>query len=85
MSVSPSDPMDLPRHRRPPEFGGTGRDPAFVMDDSDLGSELRDRPDPEGPPVHGFIEPANTMSFEAYQAAIWGTRQNWSGVEDSNH
>lgn len=81
MSVSPNYPMNLPQHRRPPPFGGTGRDPVFVIDDGDLGPALRHRPDPDGPSVHGFVEPRATMSFEDYQAAIWGTRESWTKVD----
>lgn len=81
MSISPNDAMNLPRHRRPPEFDGTGRDPVFEMDDGDLGPALRHRPDPERPSLHGFVEPKATMSFEDYQAAIWQTRESWTKVE----
>ncbi|MCM1236256.1 MAG: hypothetical protein NC489_39755 [Ruminococcus flavefaciens] len=39
MSVS-SSPKDLPPHRKPPEFGGTGKDPVWKMNTSDLGPDL---------------------------------------------
>ena len=46
MSVSLGEPMLLPMHRRPPSFGGTGRDPVFWIDASMLGEDLRWREDP---------------------------------------
>src|SRR5207248_2974821 len=68
VSVSPGDPMHLPPHRRPPEFGGMGRDPVWRIGMSELGEDLTYRPDPANPSGHGFIEPAREMPFTAYQA-----------------
>src|SRR4051812_28512904 len=67
MSVTPDDPGQLPRWRRPVEFGGTGTDPVFNVQDTDLGPKLRFRADPERPWAHGFVEPARRMKFEEYQ------------------
>src|SRR5207237_704553 len=36
VSVSPDDPLNLPYFRRPPEFQGTGRDPVWSIEDSQL-------------------------------------------------
>lgn len=65
MSVVPPPVENLVDHRRPPDFGGTGKDPGFELDTEDL---------PEG---HGFIEPARRVSFEEYRRAIHQTRTLW--------
>jgi hypothetical protein len=77
MSVSPSPPENLPRSRRPPQFGGTGKDAVFELDTDDLPEELVYRPDPSKPDVHGLLTPAYTMTFEHYQRAIHQTRHLW--------
>jgi hypothetical protein len=61
MSVSPDSPENLPRHRRPPEYGGTGLDPVWMMDSEDLSERLVFRPDPGDPHRHGFVEPETRM------------------------
>src|SRR5262249_39269482 len=63
LSVSPDDPMNLPFFRRPPAFQGTGKDPVWVIDLIQLGSDLSYRPDPVHP-EHGFIEPIRAMSLD---------------------
>jgi hypothetical protein len=78
MSVSPNSPYNLPPHRRPPEFGGTGKDPVFCMGSSCLPDGLQYRPDPANPTGHGFIEPSREMNFEEYQKLIEQTRPFWS-------
>jgi hypothetical protein len=79
MSVSPDDPANLPYYRRPPEFGGTGRDPVWVIDEGDLGPDLCYRPDPDNP-GHGFIEPTRTMTKDAYEQALQATQRLWQKV-----
>lgn len=81
VSVSPGDPRNLPRHRRPPEFGGLGRDPVWRIRTSDLGPELAYEPDPRNPSGHGFVEPAYDMPYEAFQAALEATRDRWELVD----
>ena len=80
MSVSPPPPDNLPYYRRPPEFGGTGKDPVWEMDTDELPVELRYRPDPDNPEGHGYIEPSYPMSFEEYQRAIHTTQRLWTLV-----
>lgn len=82
VSVSPDDPRNLPRHRRPPEFGGTGKDPVWVISDAELGPRLRYRPDPEvwG---HGFVEPAHGMTLADYQAAVAETQCRWRSADEA--
>src|SRR5207249_1503991 len=76
LSVSPDDPLNLPRFRRPPAFQGTGRDPVWCLDSDGLGSELVYRPDPTNP-AHGFIEPARPMTLDEFQIAVAGTASLW--------
>jgi hypothetical protein len=77
MSVAPNDPMYLPRHRRPPEMGGTGKDPIWSIRVSDLSRSLVFRSDPFSPSVHGFVEPAVRMIFEEFQSALADSRRLW--------
>jgi hypothetical protein len=77
MSVSPPPPENLPEHRRPPEFGGVGKDPLWELDTDELPEELYYRPDPDNPEGHGYIAPSRRMTFEEYQRAIHGTRGLW--------
>ena len=76
ISVSPS-PDDLPTHRKPPEFGGTGKDSVWGINTDDLGSDLIYVPDNPG---HGTIQPAKLMSLEDYQKALANTNINWEKV-----
>lgn len=76
MSVSPEDILNLPSHRRPSEWGGTGKDPVWRISREHLGVDLEYRADPIDP-THGFIEPARTMEFNRYEEAIHATRESW--------
>ena len=78
LSVTPEDPMRLPRHRRPPEQGGTGLDPIWELDLSDLPPRLIFREDEANPQNHGFIEPAESMHLYEYEEAIVDTRGTWT-------
>ncbi len=77
MSVAPDSPENLPARRRPPEHGGTGKDPIWELDVTELGDELVYREDPLMPGVHGFVEPASTTTFVAYESALLATRRAW--------
>ena len=77
MSVTPNDPKLLPPHRRPPELGGTGKDPVFCASCNSLPDGLQYRPDPANPSGHGFIEPSRPMAFDQYQKLIESWRGNW--------
>jgi hypothetical protein len=81
MSVSPGHPENLPRHRKPPEWGGTGLDQVWEISEEELGDRLVYRPDPDQPDVHGFIEPNRPMTFAEYQDALAGTRLKWRLVQ----
>lgn len=77
MSVAPHSPRNLPAHRRPPEHGGTGKDPVWELDVHDLGDELVYRDDPLMPGVHGFVEPGAPMMLQQYESALLATRLAW--------
>ncbi len=80
MGVVPPPVDNLQPHRRPPEFGGTGKDPVFEIETNELPEELRYRPDPADPEGHGFVEPARRMSFEEYQQLLHSTLDLWRAV-----
>jgi hypothetical protein len=79
LSVSPPPVTNLQPHRRPPEFGGTGKDPVFELETDDLPEGLEYRPDPDDP-GHGLIGPSRRMGFEEYRAAVLETRPLWRRV-----
>ena len=80
VSVSPGSPTNLPEFRRPPEFGGTGKDPVWTINERDLPDGLTYRPDPANPTGHGFLEPSRSMSLSDYQQLLEVTRPGWSRV-----
>jgi hypothetical protein len=80
MSVSPDSPLNLPPHRRPPEFGGSGRDPVWRLTERDLPDGLGYRPDPANPSGHGFVEPSRSMPLTEYQRLVESTRPTWTRV-----
>lgn len=84
MSVSPDDPMNLPRPFRPIELDGRGKDPVWSISQEDLGEDLSYRPDARGP-NHGFIEPARVMTFERYQEALQKLRTHWTCLTQLDH
>jgi hypothetical protein len=75
MSVAPRTPSNLPGHRRPSEWGGTGKDPVWGIDEDKLRPDLRLVPDS---PSHGTIQPIREMTWEEYLDALWRTRADWS-------
>ncbi len=84
MSVSPENVVNLPTHRRPPSWGGTGKDPVWRITEDELGQHLAYRSDPLDP-KHGFVEPAGTMQFNDYQEAIHATRELWEEIDPEDY
>jgi hypothetical protein len=80
-SVSPDSPLNLPRFRRPPEFGGTGKDPVFRILASELGPHVTYRPDPEAASSHGFLEPVYPMTFADFQRSVAMLRLRFRRVD----
>lgn len=77
MSVSLSV-EGLPDFRKPPAFGGTGRDPLWQIDDSKITGDLEAVQDS---PTHVSILPSATMLLEKYEAALARTQNDWERVE----
>jgi len=77
MSVSPPPPENLEEHRRPPKYGGTGKDPVWELETDSMTSDLAYRPDPLDPDRHGFIEPSRPMHLDDYLVALRSTRTLW--------
>jgi hypothetical protein len=79
MSVNDS-PTGMPEFRRPPSFGGSGKNlNMYGMDRNNLGPHLQYSPDPTNP-GHGFVEPSREMPFDEYQGHLHGTAGSWSEV-----
>jgi len=68
----------LPAFRKPPQFGGTGKDPLWQIDDNDIAGDLQAIQDS---PTHVSILPRVTMSLERYELALASTQNNWERVE----
>jgi RHS repeat-associated protein len=79
MSVAPLTPHNLPPFRRPVQFGGTCKDPAWVINLEQLTDpRLTYRQDSL---THGMIEPAYEMPLEEYEQALADTAPLWQKVE----
>ncbi|MCT4665919.1 MAG: hypothetical protein N4A45_11875 [Flavobacteriales bacterium] len=76
MSMSPSS-DDLPLHRKPPAFGGTGKDSIWKIDTEDLGDDLKYVPDKPG---HGTIQPKRKMTLDSYQKALAKLKEKFSSI-----
>ena len=74
MSVAVDTPMNLPEHRRPPEFGGTGRDSVFQYDTDNLPEGLQFR---QNTSTHAFIEPDKPMKISVFEELLAGTKPDW--------
>jgi hypothetical protein len=74
MSVAPDRPGNLHPLRRPPAYGGSGKDPVWCLCLDDLGPDLCFRQDS---PTHGLIEPARLMSDTDYQQRLADTKPFW--------
>ena len=75
LSVAPNDPQNLPSHRRPPEHGGTGLDPVWALDPTELPEGLAYRQTSD---THGLVEPAESLYLGEYEEAIVDTRGTWT-------
>jgi hypothetical protein len=67
----------LPAFRRPPAFGGMGRDPLWQIEDSKIGGDLEAIQDSA---THVSIMPRVTMLLEKYETALANTQNNWERV-----
>ena len=76
MSVSLSI-ESLPPFRKPPTFGGTGKDPLWQIDDSKIVGDIEAIQDS---PTHVSILPSATMLLEKYETALAQTQSEWEKV-----
>ncbi len=83
MSVTPREFSNLPRHRLPRAYGGTGKDYLFGLDLDELPETLVYRPDPDDPERHGFIEPSFRMPFGEYERQLENTSFLWRNMLQS--
>ncbi len=67
----------LPAFRRPTAFGGTGRDPLWQIEDSNIGSDLEAVQDSA---THVSIMPRVTMLLEKYETALANAQNDWERV-----
>jgi hypothetical protein len=74
MSVAVDRPENLHPLRRPPRYGGSGKDPVWSISVDQLGPDLQFRQDSA---IHGLIEPSRTMALDEYQQALADTKLFW--------
>lgn len=73
-----TNPYKMPLFRRPPSFGGTGKDlDMFTIEEGQLPTGLIFTRNER---YHGFIEPVRPMSYDEMQRLIWSTRFDWRKV-----
>jgi len=77
MSVAPDRAENLHPLRRPPAFGGSGKDQVWCLDVSQLGPDLRYRQDSL---AHGLIEPVRAMSLDELGEALERAQPFWRRV-----
>jgi hypothetical protein len=74
MSVTPERPENLHPLRRPPAYGGSGKDPVWYLDVDSLSADLQYRQDSA---THGPIEPARAMPIDELQKLLGATQPDW--------
>ncbi len=67
----------LPPFRKPPAFGGTGKDPLWQIDDRKIVGVLEAVQDSF---THVSILPKQTMLLSTYEAALANTQNDWEKV-----
>ena len=67
----------LPTFRKPPEFGGTGKDPLWQLDDDQIVGDIEAVRDGD---THVSIMPRQTMLLEKYETALANTQKDWHPV-----
>lgn len=75
MSVAPDRPENLHLLRRPPRYGGSGKDPVWCLRTDQLGADLQFRQDSA---THGLIEPARVMLLDEFQRRLEDTKPLWT-------
>ena len=78
MSVTPDDPINLPRHFRPRSLGGRGKRPVWLVSSAHIIDPLAAR---EDGPTHWLIEPSSTMALAAYESGLVATAPRWSRAD----
>jgi hypothetical protein len=71
----------LPAFRKPPEFGGTGKDALWQIDDSKIIGDIEAVQDSQ---THVSIMPRQTMLLEKYETALANTQNDWEKVLTPN-
>ena len=67
----------LPSFRKPPKFGGTGKDSLWQIEDSKICGDIEAIQDSS---THVSIMPRSTMLLDKYEAALMNTQEDWEMV-----
>ena len=68
--------MNLPDFRRDKEWGGSGKDPVWEIDDSKLNSDSLEWLE-DNPGKHGIVRPKQDMPYPNFKQALEGTQSDW--------
>ena len=68
----------LPKFRKPPQFGGNGKDPIWEIDSHNLRGDLEAIEDGSS---HVSLIPRRTMLLERYEQALARTQNDWIMVK----
>lgn len=81
MSVTVTDPMALPSHRRPPHMKGSTKGiEVFSLEAQRLPGELIARADKPNRKLHRSVEPKAAMQAQAYESSLHSTQPHWTCV-----
>jgi hypothetical protein len=67
----------LPAFRKPPAFGGMGKDPLWQIEESKISDDLEAVQDSA---THVSIMPRVTMLLDKYETALANTQNDWEKV-----
>ncbi|PAX53252.1 Tse2 family ADP-ribosyltransferase toxin [Brunnivagina elsteri] len=67
----------LPSFRKPPKFGGTGKDSLWQIEDSKICGDIEAIQDSS---THVSIMPRSTMLLDKYETALMNTQEDWEMV-----
>lgn len=83
MSVTSSDPKELPGHRKPKWLDGSSpSNELFVVEEIDVPPTLAVKQTGEKP-THFEVQPAEVMQLDVYRSELASTRGSWTFIQDA--
>jgi hypothetical protein len=82
MSTVKGSPNNLVEHRRPPSWGGTGKDPVWEIDENNINGKLAANHDGENHVSITVAVAQQNMSLEEFRAELITTKPNWTKTQE---